>query len=75
MLVNLTKQIKSKAVFYLAAAVSDFYIPEQKMTEHKLQSREISTLKLELEPVPKMLGMIKEKNPNAIAISFKLETD
>ena len=26
-------------------------------------------------PVPKKLGIIKEKNPNAYAISYKLETD
>ena len=62
-------------MFYLAAAVSDFYIPEDKMIEHKIQSRETSMLKLELEPVPKMLGIVKTKIPNATAISFKLETD
>ena len=71
----ITSPLGARAVFYLAAAVSDFYIPESKMTEHKIQSREISTLKIELEPVPKLLGIIKEKNPNAVAISFKLETD
>ena len=74
-LVTLTSGLGSRAVFYLAAAVSDFYIPEDKMAEHKIQSRDIDTLKIELEPVPKMLGIIKERNPKAIAISFKLETD
>lgn len=28
----------SKAMFYLAAAVSDFYIPASEMPEHKIQS-------------------------------------
>jgi len=28
----------SKAMFYLAAAVSDFYIPACDMPEHKIQS-------------------------------------
>ena len=74
-LVTLTSGLGSRAVFYLAAAVSDFYIPEDKMAEHKIQSRDIETLKIALEPVPKMLGIIKERNPKAIAISFKLETD
>ena len=74
-LVSLTTDLGSRAVFYVAAAVSDFYIPEDKMAEHKIQSRDIGTLKIELEPVPKMLGVIKENNPKAVAISFKLETD
>ena len=72
---SLTADLGSRAVFYLAAAVSDFCIPEDKMAEHKIQSRDIGTLKIELEPVPKMLGVIKENNPKAVAISFKLETD
>uniref|UniRef100_A0A8C7C872 Uncharacterized protein n=1 Tax=Oncorhynchus kisutch TaxID=8019 RepID=A0A8C7C872_ONCKI len=32
------RPIGSKAMFYLAAAVSDFYIPTSKMPEHKIQS-------------------------------------
>lgn len=28
----------SRAMFYLAAAVSDFYIPASEMPEHKIQS-------------------------------------
>lgn len=30
---------------------------------------------MELLPVPKKLGVIKQINPNAFAISYKLETD
>ena len=64
-----------KAIFYLPAAVSDFYLPAADLTEHKIQSRDIDSLKLELLPVPKKLGMIKERNPSAFAVSYKLETD
>uniref|UniRef100_A0AAZ3Q800 Uncharacterized protein n=1 Tax=Oncorhynchus tshawytscha TaxID=74940 RepID=A0AAZ3Q800_ONCTS len=32
------RPIGSKAMFYLAAAVSDFYIPASEMPEHKIQS-------------------------------------
>ena len=44
--------------------------------EHKIQSREIDSLKIELMPVPKLLGHIKNVwNPKTLAVSFKLETD
>jgi len=33
----------SKALFYLAAAVSDFFIPRDRMAEHKIQSSEVSS--------------------------------
>lgn len=64
----------SRLITYLAAAVSDFYIPRNMMAEHKIQSSE--TLKLELFQVPKMLGRLKtEWAPQAYVVSFKLETD
>ena len=31
---------KARSITYLAAAVSDFYIPEDQMAEHKIQSRD-----------------------------------
>ena len=62
-------------IFYLPAAVSDFYIPRADLSEHKIQSRGRDTLQLELVPVPKKLGMIKEKHPDAFVVSYKLETD
>lgn len=43
---------------YLAAAVSDFYLPRQAMSEHKMQSRDLAThggLQLSLSPTPKLL--------------------
>jgi len=60
---------------YLCAAVSDFYIPDAAMAEHKIQSRE-GPLHLELPQTPKCLGLIHERwSPEAFCISFKLETD
>jgi hypothetical protein len=63
------------AVFYLAAAVSDFYIPQELMAEHKIQSGS-GALNLRLEPVPKMLGeLVRSWAPSSFVASFKLETD
>ncbi|XP_067099109.1 phosphopantothenate--cysteine ligase isoform X2 [Osmerus mordax] len=52
--------IGSKAMFYLAAAVSDFYIPASEMPEHKIQSSN---------------GPLQDWAPQAFVTSFKLETD
>lgn len=49
---------KVKSISYLAAAVSDFQIPENKLPEHKMQSG--GSLDLKLEGVPKKLGEIKK---------------
>lgn len=67
--------IGSKAMFYLAAAVSDFYIPASAMPEHKIQSSN-GPLQLSLNMVPKILSpLVKDWAPQAFVISFKLETD
>ncbi|CAG9460296.1 unnamed protein product [Pedinophyceae sp. YPF-701] len=61
--------------FYLAAAVSDFYIPWASLTEHKIQSRD-GGLSMELSQVPKTLGELRRVwAPSAFVASFKLETD
>lgn len=69
------RPLEKRAMLYLAAAVSDFYIPASEMAEHKLQSSEgAPTLHLKL--VPKMLTpLVKHWVPNAFVVSFKLETD
>ncbi|XP_006783273.1 phosphopantothenate--cysteine ligase [Neolamprologus brichardi] len=68
-------KIGSKAMFYLAAAVSDFYIPAPEMPEHKIQSSN-GPLQLSMKMVPKILSpLVKEWAPQAFVISFKLETD
>uniref|UniRef100_A0A8D0BEY3 Phosphopantothenate--cysteine ligase n=1 Tax=Salvator merianae TaxID=96440 RepID=A0A8D0BEY3_SALMN len=65
----------SSAMFYLAAAVSDFYIPASEMPEHKIQSTD-GPLQITMKMVPKMLSpLVKEWAPEAFVISFKLETD
>ena len=66
----------NKALIYLAAAVSDFYLPKSEMPKHKIQSNQCEGLHLDLKPVPKLLGKVKaEWCPNAFVVSFKLETD
>jgi len=70
------RPLGSRFVFYLAAAVSDFYVPWESMNEHKIQSSVGSGLDLSLTPVPKMLGCLKQTwAPDALVVSFKLETD
>jgi phosphopantothenate---cysteine ligase (ATP) len=67
--------LKTRALVYLAAAVSDFYLPQDEMCTHKIQSSQAG-LELKLKPVPKLLGKLRlEWCPAAFIISFKLETD
>ena len=69
------RTIGPRALLYLAAAVSDFYIPRQEMAEHKLQSSE-GAPSVQLQMVPKMLApLVKDWVPEAYVVSFKLETD
>ncbi|EIW68163.1 hypothetical protein TREMEDRAFT_44607 [Tremella mesenterica DSM 1558] len=64
-----------RGMFYLAAAVSDFFLPEEKMAEHKIQSSQ-GTLSLEMDQVPKVLKpLVQEWTPEGYIVSFKLETD
>ncbi|CAG0884274.1 unnamed protein product [Darwinula stevensoni] len=74
-LAHVLSPLKKQALLYLAAAVSDFYIPKDKMPEHKVQS-DGGPLKLELQLVPKMLKpLVCLWCPEAYIVSFKLETD
>ncbi|XP_046682472.1 phosphopantothenate--cysteine ligase [Homalodisca vitripennis] len=67
--------LQKRALIYLAAAVSDFYIPADKIPEHKLQSGD-GPLVITLQLVPKMLEpLVSEWLPHAFVVSFKLETD
>jgi len=79
------------AIFYLAAAVSDFYVPLAERSQHKIQSRAIpdknsdsllskesdnGCLNLKLWPVPKVMNLLRFKwAPDAFVCGFKLETD
>jgi phosphopantothenate---cysteine ligase (ATP) len=93
-LAKIMHPLGSKALFYLAAAVSDFFVPKDRMVEHKIQSSdgftqynetndtrqaartEGSSLIIDLDPVPKFLKQLVDAwAPDAIIVSFKLETD
>ncbi|KIY47499.1 phosphopantothenate-cysteine ligase [Fistulina hepatica ATCC 64428] len=64
-----------RSMYYLAAAVSDFFLPRQKMSEHKIQSGK-GSLHIEMDQVPKVLrSMVSEWSSGGFVVSFKLETD
>ncbi|KAJ2809467.1 Phosphopantothenate--cysteine ligase cab2 [Coemansia guatemalensis] len=65
----------TRSMFYLAAAVSDFFIPSHNMVEHKIQSG-TGDLTLRMNQVPKFLRpLVKNWAPACFVVSFKLETD
>ncbi|KAM0755152.1 DNA/pantothenate metabolism flavoprotein [Meredithblackwellia eburnea MCA 4105] len=69
------KALGRRGMYYLAAAVSDFFIPRQRMSEHKIQSGKGSLI-IEMDQVPKVLkAMVDEWSNDGFIVSFKLETD
>lgn len=87
----LMRPLGPSALFYLAAAVSDFFVPKNRMAEHKIQSSEVEKsgeatqdqsksagkkLIIDLDPVPKLLrSLVDGWAPEGMIVSFKLETD
>ncbi|KAH0844214.1 Phosphopantothenate--cysteine ligase CAB2 [Fonsecaea pedrosoi] len=74
------RPLGNRALFYLAAAVSDFFIPRDRMEEHKIQSLEGGAsrqLVINLDPVPKFLSnLVHSWAPKgSMIVSFKLETN
>lgn len=68
-------QFGPKALLYLAAAVSDFYVPANQMPTHKIQSGGAAP-NIQLQLVPKLLApLVSLWVPHAFVVSFKLETD
>lgn len=64
-----------RALLYLAAAVSDFYVPSNQMPTHKIQSG-AGVPNIQLQLVPKLLApLVSLWVPHAYVVSFKLETD
>uniref|UniRef100_A0A0A9EIE9 DNA/pantothenate metabolism flavoprotein C-terminal domain-containing protein n=1 Tax=Arundo donax TaxID=35708 RepID=A0A0A9EIE9_ARUDO len=64
-----------RGMFYLAAAVSDFYVPWESIAKHKIESAG-GPLNMQLSQVPKMLFILRNHwAPSAFCVSFKLETD
>lgn len=67
--------LKERAMFCLAAAVSDFYIPPSELSGHKLEAVD-GILTLRLHQVPKCLGLLSSNwAPNAFIVSFKVSND
>lgn len=80
---RLVEPLHHRALFYLAATVSDFYIPDDQLPEHKgssSRSRQADAWqRLEWHQVPEFLGYFKTKGaPDAFFVSLTngpLETD
>ena len=71
---------ESKVMVILAAAVSDFHIPYDKLPKHKIKSLEgksDATLTVSLERVPKLIEhLVKEwLPPHSFVVAFKFESD
>lgn len=65
-------RLQRRAMYYLAAAVSDFFIPSEKMVEHKIQSRD-GGLTLTLDQVPKFLKpLVSNWAAKGLIVSFKV---
>ncbi|CAE6463380.1 hypothetical protein ACGC1H_000090 [Rhizoctonia solani] len=72
---NVLKLAGRKGMYYLAAAVSDFFVPKKRLSEHKIQSRKGSLI-IEMDQVPKILKpLVAEWSTGGFVVSFKLETD
>ncbi|KAL8993324.1 MAG: hypothetical protein Q9169_006429 [Polycauliona sp. 2 TL-2023] len=87
----LMRPLGATGLFFLAAAVSDFFVPKDRMAEHKIQSSEGDgpgegtsdktngagkKLLIDLDPVPKFLhSLVDGWAPEGMIVSFKLETD
>ncbi|CAI5497502.1 unnamed protein product [Closterium sp. Naga37s-1] len=64
--------IGPRGMVYLAAAVSDFFVPWPSMVEHKIQSG-AGPLDIHLARVPKMIPLLRSLwCPSALLVSFKL---
>ncbi|CAI7867028.1 unnamed protein product, partial [Closterium sp. NIES-53] len=64
--------IGPRGMVYLAAAVSDFFVPWPSMVEHKIQSG-AGPLDIHLARVPKMIPLLRSLwCPAALLVSFKV---
>lgn len=73
---HILEKLQAKAIFYLASAVSDFFMPQSRLPQHKIQSQASGKLIVDLEQVPKFLSrLVDDWAPKAMMVSFKLETD
>lgn len=66
------KPYRRSVLFFLAAAVSDYYVPFDQLSAHKIQS-DTEDLVLNLQRVPKCLGSLRHDwAPEAFVASFKV---
>ncbi|KAJ3348063.1 hypothetical protein GGF32_006403 [Allomyces javanicus] len=73
---RMAASLGANAIYYLAAAVSDFYLPRARLAEHKIQSAGAKGLDVRLDPVPKFLvPLVRDWAADGFVVSFKLETD
>lgn len=72
---KLLAPLGNRVLLFLAAAVSDFYLDDTFISEHKIGSSQ-SGLSIQLSPVPKFIKLLKDElTPEACIVSFKLETE
>lgn len=64
----LMRPLGSSGLFYLAAAVSDFFVPRERLAEHKIQSGELPPTQAEKDGEGK-------SNPNSVPVGKKLVID
>ncbi|EEA05972.1 DNA / pantothenate metabolism flavoprotein, putative [Cryptosporidium muris RN66] len=75
--------IQSSTVFFLCAAVSDYYIPDKYLPENKISTRENNNGNEIMEPayvlnlylIPKFLDLLINTCRESFIVLFKLETD
>ncbi|ELU45086.1 phosphopantothenate-cysteine ligase [Rhizoctonia solani AG-1 IA] len=69
---SILKSAGRKGMYYLAAAVSDFFVPRKRLSEHKIQSRKGSLI-IEMDQVPKILKpLVEEWTFGGFVVSFKV---
>lgn len=71
----LLKPFSRSALIYAYAAVSDYYIPNDELTGHKIQSDQNESI-IQLKPVPRLSDSLKgECTTHVFVVSFNLEKD
>ncbi|KAJ1610253.1 putative phosphopantothenoylcysteine synthetase [Cryptosporidium canis] len=85
-IISYCTELSTKIIFFLAAAVSDFYIPNNLLSINKISADsnlalnidnepQVPTITLELYSTPKCAQFIRKKLPDCFLVLFKLETE
>ena len=67
--------VGARAIWFAAAAVSDMFVRNCSLAEHKLHTKDNEPMTLTLWPTPKLLPMMRVWCPQSYIVSFKLETE